>query len=154
MQPSSPSRGAPIQTKPIVDDGDLADNIRSWSFHLRALDAAERTQELYLSAARELAAFLAAEHLPLDVAEIRRQHVEAFVADQLKRWKPATAANKYRSLQQFFRWLLEEEEIEASPMVRMRPPRVPAQPVPVLGDDTLRALLLARIHRRSGLRGL
>jgi site-specific recombinase XerD len=50
-------------------------------------------------------------------------------------------AKHYRSLQQLFRWLVEDGEIGHSPMERMRPPAVPEQPVNILTDDELRALL-------------
>src|SRR4051794_18276961 len=39
------------------------------------------------------------------------------------------------------RWLLDEKEIDRSPMERMRPPIVPEKPVPVLTEAQLRALL-------------
>jgi hypothetical protein len=45
--------------------------------------------------------------MPTDVAVISREHVEAFITDQLARWRPATAANRYRGLQRFFAWLVE-----------------------------------------------
>src|SRR3954449_11595070 len=54
---------------------------------------------------------------------------------------PATVAKHYRSMQQLFRWLVEDGEIGHSPMERMRPPAVPEQPVDILTDDELRALL-------------
>ena len=75
--------------------------------------------------------------MPTDVAAISREHVEAFITDQLGRWRPATAANRYRGLQRFFAWLVDEGEIKASPMARMRPPNVPEQPPPVLREDEL-----------------
>jgi site-specific recombinase XerD len=60
---------------------------------------------------------------------------------QLRDWRPATAAVRYRSLQQFFKWAIEEDEISDSPMARMSPPRVPEEPVPIVHDDDLRLLL-------------
>jgi integrase len=71
----------------------------------------------------------------------RGEDVEAFIADQLARWKPATAANRYRSLRVFYGWLEAEGEIPVSPMARMRPPTVPDQPVPVVREDAFRRLL-------------
>ena len=62
--------------------------------------------------------------MPQDVASIHREHVEAFITHLLERWRPATAASRFRSLQQFFKWLVEEGEIKESPMEKMRPPRV------------------------------
>jgi hypothetical protein len=34
--------------------------------------------------------------------------VRAFIADQLERWKPLTALNRYRGLQAFFKWAVAE----------------------------------------------
>jgi len=34
--------------------------------------------------------------MPLGVGAIHREHVEAFIADQLERWAPSTAATRYR----------------------------------------------------------
>jgi hypothetical protein len=42
-----------------------------------------------------------------------------------------------------YAWLEEEEEIDASPMAKMRPPIVPEQPVPIVPEDGLRRLLAA-----------
>ena len=76
---------------------------------------------------------------------IRREHVEAFLVDCVERGLSAsTAANRYRSLQQLFRWLEDEGEIERSPMAKMRPPAVGEQPVDVLTEDELRRLFAAR----------
>ena len=52
-----------------------------------------------------------------DLTELRREHIEALLLDLGQRGqRPATLANSYRSLQQFYKWLLEEGEIKASPM--------------------------------------
>ena len=92
---------------------------------------------------RRFDAFLEARACRATVAAIRREHVEAFIEDQLARLKPASAANRYRSLQQFFRWLVDEGEIKESPMARMKPPTIPETPPPVLPDDQIRKLLAA-----------
>lgn len=113
--------------------------LRSFERHLRAENKSARTLETYLDAGRQLEAFLAARGQ--DLSEATRADVEAFLADLLAKWKPATAANRYRALKVLYRWMEEEGEIEASPMARMRPPEVPEQPVPVLADDAMRRLL-------------
>lgn len=61
----------------------------------------------------------------------------------LARSKPATASNRFRALQQFFKFAVEEGEIDRSPMERMHRPAVPVTPVPVLSTDELKALLAA-----------
>jgi len=110
---------------------------------LLAANKAPRTIDSYQEAVTLFARFLEATGMPMQVEAIRREHVEAFLADILERFKPATAANKYRSLQQFFKWLLEEGEITESPMRRMRPPHVPEEPVPILSEGQLRSLFKA-----------
>ena len=79
--------------------------------------------------------------MPLEVANIHREHVEALISHLLDRWKPATANNRFRGLQSFFKWLTEEGEVKESPMVRMKPPKVPLDPPDVLRDEQLMALL-------------
>jgi site-specific recombinase XerD len=46
-------------------------------------------------------------------------------------------------LQQLWRWLVDEGEATVNPFERMKPPHVPEQPVPVLSDEQLSALLVA-----------
>src|SRR5438445_12905650 len=79
--------------------------------------------------------------MPRDVGLIRREHIEAFlVALQEKGRAAASVANRYRSLQQLFRWLTDEDELRLNPMANMRPPAVALQPPPVLSDEQLCAL--------------
>jgi site-specific recombinase XerD len=121
--------------------GDLPVLIRSFERYLRAANRSPRTIEKYVLAARQLARFLATEGLPTDVAAIRRRDVEAYIAYLLERWKPGTALTRYQDLNVLFRWLVDEEEIDVSPMAKMTPPMLPEVPVPVLDDDELKALL-------------
>ncbi|HEX3621327.1 MAG TPA: tyrosine-type recombinase/integrase [Acidimicrobiales bacterium] len=65
------------------------------------------------------------------------------------RTKPATASNRFRALQQFFKFAVEEEEIDRSPMERMQRPTVPIEPVPVLSTEDLRPLLAACAGKES-----
>jgi site-specific recombinase XerD len=98
-----------------------------------------RTIEKYVLAARQLTRYLAAEGLPANAAEVRRRDVEGYIAQLLERYKPGTALTRYQDLQQFWKWCVEEGEVEDSPMAKMKPPLLPE--VPVLDDDELRALL-------------
>jgi hypothetical protein len=49
--------------------------------------------------------------MPTAAAGIRREHLAAFAAAELARTAPSSAATRYRSLQQFFKWLDDEGEI-------------------------------------------
>jgi len=130
-------------TPAIVPDGDLAANVASFARHLRAANLSPKTQKAYLDGLGLLAAFLADRGMPADVANIRREHLESFIEDQLARWKPATAANRFSSIRPFFTWLVDEGEIDASPMARMRKPKLPEYAPPLLTDLQLTALFKA-----------
>jgi integrase len=79
--------------------------------------------------------------MPTAAASITREHVEMFVQDQLARHKLASAATRYRALQGYFRWLEGEGEIRESPMLRIRPPKVPENLPEVISEDSIRKLL-------------
>ena len=121
--------------------GRLASLIRSWERSLRAADKSPRTLRSYGDSARLLDAFVRGSFGITSVAGITRDHIETFIAATLDRWKPTTAAVRYRSLQQLFKWLAAEGEVPTDPMARMKPPAVPEVPGPVVSDDDLRNLL-------------
>jgi site-specific recombinase XerD len=115
--------------------------LRSFQRHLRVENKSARTVQTYSEAASQLADHLA-EH-GRGLLDARQEDVEEFLAGLLDRHTPATALNRYRALRVFYAWLVAEEELPASPMARLRPPKVPTQPVPVLADEALQRLLKA-----------
>jgi len=121
--------------------GDIAVNLASFTRALAATNLSPRTIQSYTESTRLLARFLAERGMPTSVALIRREHLEAFVASLLAKWKPATAHNRYRGCQAFFRWLADEGEVAVSPFVKMRPPRIPEASAPVLTDAQVKALV-------------
>jgi site-specific recombinase XerD len=118
----------------------LLDTLPRFRRHLAAENKSLRTIKSYAESVERLHEFLVAAGMPVRVEAIHREHVDAFVADQLERLKPASARIRYASVRQFFKWLVGDGEISASPMENMKPPKVPQQPVPVLTDDELRVL--------------
>jgi len=121
--------------------GDLLDD---WRVHLRARNRRPLTIQSYLETGRAFAAFLAEHGMPTQPAGVAREHVEAYLADATDRGlAAATVARFFRNLQQLFRWLVDDGEIQRSPMANMRPPAVPEQPVPLVGVEQLRALIAA-----------
>jgi site-specific recombinase XerD len=116
--------------------------LEDWRSSLRARGRSPATISSYLTVGACLSAYLTATGMPRRVEGLHREHVEAYLADMRDRGlAPATVAKHYRSLQQLFVWLVDEGEIPHSPMQRMKPPTVPEQPVPVLDDGALAALL-------------
>ena len=109
----------PISTRPLLNESyrALAESFRRT---LLAENKSPKTIKTYCEAVNQLRQFLAAQGMPGEPTHITREHVESFVTDQLSRWKPATALNRYRGLTVFFTWLLEEGEIRTSPMANMK----------------------------------
>ncbi|WP_328437257.1 tyrosine-type recombinase/integrase [Streptomyces sp. NBC_00444] len=123
--------------------------LRGWDRSLRAGNYPETTRYNYLLAAAQLGRYLG-EYAPdpeaYDAAEdptdVTRAHVEAFQAWMIETRSASTALNKYKALQQFFKWLrLDEGEFDRSPMERVPQPKMPQKLIPVIrGDETTRVL--------------
>jgi site-specific recombinase XerD len=129
------------QATPKVSYDDLAALLEDWQISLKAKGRRPGTISSYLIVARTFNAFLVANGMPTKVSAISREHIEHFLADLFDHTKPATVAKHYRSLQQLFKFLVDDGEITSTPMERMHPPAVPEQPVPILTDDELTRLL-------------
>jgi site-specific recombinase XerC len=125
----------------ILTPSPLLQEAARFQRHLRAVNRSPKTLETYGLATTQLDAFLAAQGMPRDPEAISREHVESFIADLLSRWSPATASNRYRALQSFFKYLVDVDVLKHSPMERMKPPHVPEAPPPVLVEDEVKALL-------------
>jgi site-specific recombinase XerC len=132
----------------VPPDSELAPDdilalLRGYELSLRARNRSPKTIASYLQTAKLLRDFLFGVGMPTGVTRMTREHVEAFIADQVESWRPKTAQVRYGDLRQFFNWLVEEGEIRHHPMERIKPPAVPEEPVPVVSDEKLRRLLKA-----------
>lgn len=112
----------------------------SFALHLDA-SRSDSTQRIYLAALDRLIGHLEANGMPTAARAVKREHVESFVAARRDTVKPTTLSVEFRALQQFWRWCVEEDEIDRSPMERMKAPKVPDSPVPVVSVDDFRKLL-------------
>lgn len=128
----------PLKVVPQVGDiGPMRDSFR---LSLRADNKSKNTVEVYSSAIDRFIDYLVANKLPLNVAEIATDHVRGFIVELLETRSGATAANRFRALARFFAWLVDEGEIEASPMAKMKVPEIPEKAIPVLSDDEIKRL--------------
>jgi site-specific recombinase XerD len=55
--------------------------------------------------------------------------------------QPGTISIRFRAIRPFFRWLVDEDEIDRNPMDKMRTPSVPLNPPAVLAEDDVARLL-------------
>ena len=135
-------RRSPTAPSSKAESG-LEVNLGPFRRYLQARNLAPRTVEVYTEAVVALDAFLAERGMPREPTGISREHLEEFIGELLAHHKAATAANRYRSVQQFFKFLVEDGEIRESPMARMQVPKIPEQPPAVLGEETLRKIVRA-----------
>ncbi|WP_239646101.1 tyrosine-type recombinase/integrase [Nocardiopsis valliformis] len=145
--------------------GPLNLHIKSFVLHLRTEKKSDRTVTMY----RESVAWFAAEHLlaggqPTDIDHryetsadtcadmvtfepvrdwelVNRVHIRSWLARLHRReYSSSYVNNQYRCLQQFFKWLADEEEI-GDPMRKVKAPKVVAKPVPVFEDGEIDRIL-------------
>jgi integrase/recombinase XerC len=120
-----------------------------WDRSLRSGNYPETTRYNYLLAAAQLARYLAEHAATVDAERaaatpiaVTRHHVEAFQSWIIETRSAANALNKHKALQQFFKWLMiDEEEIEQSPMLRVRQPKTPTRLIPIIRDEDTRKIL-------------
>jgi len=114
----------------------------SWRLALRAAKLADLTIVNYLDTQRRFGLFLVQSGLSGRPRDVTRQQVQRWLIDLYDQgYKATSVAGRFRGLQQFFRWLKEEEEIESSPMARMKGPQLPEEVKRVLSDAEVQALL-------------
>ena len=125
-----------------AEGGEVDENLESWGRRLRARNRSEKTIRGYGETVQLFLQFLRGHEMPTVVGEVKREHVEAFIADQLARWKPTTALTRHQAL-------------AVLPLPRGRrgvdrfadgpheSPSIPDVPVPIVTDNELRSLLKA-----------
>jgi len=123
--------------------------MRDWDRSMRSANYPWTTRYNYLLAVAQLARYLAvpppdleAEQAAADPTDVHRGHIEAFQAWMVETRSASTALNKHKCLQQFFKWLLVvEEEIERSPLDRVRAPKTRTKLIPIIRDEDTKKLL-------------
>lgn len=140
-----------MSDRTAYDIGPLA---ASWARSLRARNLSANTQRIYARAAKDLREFLLA-YEPEDTdarpgptvlegkSGIHREHLEVHITRLRERTSAGNAHQHFRSLKTFFNWLVDEEEMDRSPMRTMKAPELPEVEVPVIPDDALKKLLAA-----------
>ena len=115
-----------------------------WLARLQAEHKSIYTQRLYVGTVADLAHFLANRGMPTDPLGITGEHVREYLNDQFERGLAAkTVWSRYTYLRSFFAWLLDENEITAHPMARMKPPKLGERPPAMVTDDQFAAVLAA-----------
>jgi site-specific recombinase XerD len=120
----------------------------SFILHLQAEGKSPRTLETYLDALDLFTSYLP-DGGRTEVGRVRRSDIEGWLLSlQQAGNSPGTVSVRFRALRQFWRWIVEEGEIRASPTAGVRAPKVNVQPPPVLREEDI-TNLLQTVHGRS-----
>jgi site-specific recombinase XerD len=128
----------PLLSRPLSEPDEAI--LRAFARRLHSMHKSPRTIQSYLEAARLLAGFLDGR---VTLEEATTTDIENFMIHLIGTHSATTASVRFKSLQQFYNWLVAEEWISRNPMVGLRAPKRTEKPVPVLTDDDLRALIAA-----------
>jgi site-specific recombinase XerC len=127
--------------------GDFRAGVLSWHDTLRREGRSPHTIRSYMLTAKYFGAFLLERGMPTAPTAITREHVHEFLMAQAAL---ATRRLRHQALRRFLLHLVEEGELRASPMERMRPPRVPDVEAarPFVSDEAFAKMLATcRRHR-------
>lgn len=111
--------------------------LRDFQRALQAENKSPRTIGIYLRAALRLARA----YPNIDPRDIDRRQIRDHIASLIEDTSAGNAHTHYRSLQQWFAFLLAEREIDTSPMVNMKPPIVPETTIPVVPVGVIREVI-------------
>lgn len=123
-----------------------ADEIRelaqSWLRNLRP-SCAKATLKTYGESVESLATAVAAlDEPPKTIDDVTRDHILDWLAALTDAGKAAsTIGTRFRNVRTFFNWLVAEEELLTSPLAGLKEPKVVEQPVEVVSEEGLRAML-------------
>lgn len=131
----------------------------SWLRALKSENLSDNTIRIYGQAAKSFAAFLLDDEngyrpavdedgvegkpAPTDLDEIHREHLQAYITATMERTSASNANQHFRSLKTMFNWLVDEEELDRSPMRTMKAPKPGEVEVPVIPEDDLKKLFAA-----------
>lgn len=134
----------------------------SWLLTLRVGGVGEATRADYTKTLRYFRGWLDVAYPgtgPGEVTKLMVQQYLAHLADtpsaRGRPMSPTTIGNRYRHLQQWYRWLVEDTELyELSPMHGMRHPHVPKRLVPAIDPDDIVKVLRTCEGRQPGFADL
>ena len=115
-----------------TSDLELGDLIQGFRLSYQAEGKSPKTVEWYNDFLKGFRKFLSSKRLPVNLCQISREHVRAYIAylqnearttRGAKPLSPATIQGAVRTLKAFFSWALREEYIESNPMIKTPVPK-------------------------------
>lgn len=113
----------------------------SFARSLRAEMKAPRTVKIYGQSTRFFSEWLTARDQAATLDQLTRDNIREWLAELGQTRDASTVKTRFAGLRRFCNWLVEEGEVDRSPMAGLSPPQPVEKPVPILSDDDLTALL-------------
>ena len=107
--------------------------------NLQARRRSPNTVTTYLKAINQLRAYLVEHGKTVAEVDVTRHDIEGFLIAAAGTMGPITLSQRFRSLQQFWKFVAAENNID-NPMANMVPPHAPVRPPEVLTNAQLKAL--------------
>lgn len=110
----------------------IADELERFLRDLRSIGRAEPTRKGYAAVIKDLESFCVSQGAPPVVGSLSRTAIQEWLfAMEDRKLSAGTRRYRFAVARRFTRWLLEEEQIDADPMRRLRQPAsVPSGQVP------------------------
>jgi integrase/recombinase XerC len=111
--------------------GDWGTYAKEWRRALEADNKSPNTVRIYLHSVRMLGEWAMAQSPPLEPSDVDAVAIRDFVKHRLDTTSAGNAHNNYRAIRTFFVWLVDEGELDDTPMRRTSPPILPETIVPI-----------------------
>ena len=118
------------------------DWLASWQRNLEAANRAAKTRRAYRLAMIQLGKYCVWRGLTQDVTQVSREIIEDFlITTQTTGHSAYTCQSYYDGCKRFYNWMMDEGEMDAHPMAKIKEPKVPETDREVLSAEQIKALL-------------
>jgi integrase/recombinase XerC len=118
--------------------------LASFTLALEAEGKSPKTLDNYSRAVAQFASYLHGVQIASDdVTTVTANDVRGWLVSLQGKVAPSTEYRNYSGLRQFFAWCVREDELDVSPMVNIKPPKVPEPRTEMLTKEQMKALLAA-----------
>lgn len=130
-----------VKVPELVPD-DLRPFAESWLLELRRRNRSPLTQRLYVGTLTDLGLFLHSRGMPTDPTAVTGEHIREYLLDQQDRGLSSkTVYSRQGYLAAFWKWMVDEGEVSASPMAKMKLPSLEETMPQILSDEQFAAML-------------
>jgi site-specific recombinase XerD len=125
----------------LLDDKSLSGILNSWLFDCQEKNYSKRTLEHYQKKVSEFLTFVKPKiQYPHEVKDI---HVKLFIMtlSRQRKLKLSSVHGYHRAVHTYFAYMVEKKILAVSPMVGMKPPKVPKEIIIPYSQDNLKIML-------------